>query len=77
MRRAAVEGCVRLPGRRVRVAACDGDAAVSQDVDEVERPVQFRRERDVRDRTGCKQTIEQPAIGIPSRRLRVHAQAGG
>ena len=77
MGRAAVEGDVRLGGRRVRVSARADDAARDEHVDQLERAVELRRERHVRDATCGEEPFEQRAVGIAPCGRRMHAEPRG
>ena len=58
-----VEGRVGFGRRRVAVAARDDDTALEQQVDELQRAGQLRRERDLRDRPRGQQSLEQVRSG--------------
>ena len=72
---AAVEGAVRLLGGRVGVAARDDDAARAEQVDQLERAVELRCERHLRDAPGREQALEQRGIGVAAGRDRMRAEA--
>src|SRR5207248_1785481 len=61
---AAIERGVGLVGGGVRVPAGDGDPAQLQEVDQLLRAGQLRRERDQSHRPGADQTLEQRGVRI-------------
>src|SRR6266508_6006316 len=69
-----LERLARLCGRRVRVPARHDDAALAQEVDELERAGQLRRQRHVAHMPGCQQTLQQRPIRIAPRLRRVRAE---
>src|SRR5712691_5514897 len=68
---AAIECGVRLLGRRVTVAARHGDAAGDEDVDQLERAGQLRREGHHPHGPRVEQALEESSVGIapPGRRM--------
>ena len=71
---AAIERRRSLLRGRVGVTARDDDAALVQQVDELERAGQLGRERDVADRAGGEQPLEQASVRIAPRRSRVRSE---
>ena len=72
-----VEGAFGLGSGRVRVPTGDDDAALVQEVDEIERAFELGSEGHLGNRAGIEQPLEESAIGIASSRLRVSSQALG
>lgn len=64
---AAVERGACLLGGRVRMAARDDDAALVQQVDQLERSGKLGSKRDVPDRPCRKQPLEQRSVRIAPR----------
>ena len=56
------------------MAARDDDTALEQQVDELQRAGQLRRERDLRDRPRGQQSLEYSPVGIASRRRWVRSE---
>jgi hypothetical protein len=75
---AAVEGDLRLLGRRVGVAARNGDATREEDVDQLERAGELRRQRDEPHRPRVEQPLQQLRIGVAPafEQVRPHARGG-
>jgi hypothetical protein len=61
--RAAIEGQVRLGGRRVGVPAGDGDARADELVDQLEGARQLGRQRHLAHRAGVEQPPQQREVG--------------
>ena len=72
---AGVEGGVGLVGRRVRVAARDGDLAPQQDLDERVGAGKLGCERDQADGPRVEQALEQFHVRISARGGRMDAEA--
>ena len=73
----ALEPAPRLVGRRARVAVGDGDAAAPQQVDELERAGELRRERDVGDAAGGEQSFQEHRVWVAPRLGRMRPEAVG
>ena len=71
---ACVERPRGLPGGRIRVADGHDDAALLQDVDELERAVELRGERHLGDRSRAEEPAEKRRIGRPASRLGMNAE---
>ena len=74
---AEVEGCVRLVGGGIRMAARDGDLSAQQPLDERARPGKLRRERHQPDGPRIEKPVEQLQIGVAARGGWVDPEAKG
>ena len=68
---AVVECSFGFGSGRVRVPTGDDDTALMQEVDEIERAFELGSEGHLGNRARIEQSLEESAIGIASRRLRV------
>ena len=74
---AALEGGVRLVTGRVGVPERDGDAALLEQVDQLEGAGQLGRERDQPHRAGGQQSLEERGIGVAPELGGMRAEALG